>query len=108
MTWTWQDPIVALIVAYAVVALYRHLRALIGSAAPASKAQGSCHGCDDGCATDDVAPSRTAPPPNGAPAARQLPGALSTASAPNPVPGRTNTADPPVHASAVRVASRSR
>ena len=59
MTWTWQDPIVALIVAYAVVALYRHLRAIIGSAAPDTKT--SCHGCDD-CG-DDVAPSRTAPPP---------------------------------------------
>ena len=59
MTWTWQDPIVALIVAYAVVALYRHLRAIIGSAAPDTKA--SCHGCDDGCATDDIAPPRRPP-----------------------------------------------
>ena len=33
--------------------------AIIGSAAPDTKA--SCHGCDD-CG-DDVAPSRTAPPP---------------------------------------------
>ena len=56
---TWQDPIVALIVGYAVVALVRHLRAIVGSAAPAAKAQGSsCHGCDDGCATDDIAPPR--------------------------------------------------
>ena len=60
-TWTWQDPFVALIVAYAVVALVRHFRAIVGSAAPASKAQGSCHGCDDGCGTDDIAPSRRPP-----------------------------------------------
>ncbi len=62
---TWQDPIVAIIIGYAVVALYRHLRTLIGSAAPNAKA--SCHGCGDGCGTDDVAPSR------GAPAAAPLP-----------------------------------
>ena len=55
MTLTWQDPIVALIVGYAVVALVRHLRAIVGSAAPDTKA--SCHGCDD-CGTDDVAPPR--------------------------------------------------
>ena len=55
---TWQDPIVALIIGYAVVALYRHLRAIAGSAAPDTKA--SCHGCDD-CATDDVAPPRRPP-----------------------------------------------
>ena len=51
---TWQDPIVAVIVGCAVVALYRHLRALVGSAAPESKA--SCHGCDD-CAADADAPT---------------------------------------------------
>ncbi len=54
---TWQDPIVAFIVGYAVVALYRHLRALVGSAAPQAQSKASCHGCDD-CATDDAAPSR--------------------------------------------------
>lgn len=62
---TWQDPIVAVIVGYAVIALYRHLRALVGSAAPRSKA--SCHGCDD-CAADDPAPTRRPPavsPPPG-------------------------------------------
>lgn len=52
---TWQDPIVAVIVGYAVVALYRHLRALVGGAAPESQA--SCHGCDD-CAADDDATTR--------------------------------------------------
>ncbi len=57
---TWQDPVVALIVGYAVVALVRHLRAIVGSAAPSSKAQGSCHGCDDGCGTD-IAPPRRPP-----------------------------------------------
>ncbi len=56
---TWQDPIVAFIVGYAVVALYRHLRALVGSASPDTKA--SCHGCDD-CATDDIAPPRRPAP----------------------------------------------
>jgi hypothetical protein len=61
---TWQDPIVAFIVAYAVVALYRHLRALVGSAAPQAQSKASCHGCDD-CATDDVAPPRR--PPRAAP-----------------------------------------
>ena len=55
---TWQDPIVALIVGYAVVKLYRHLRALVGSAAPDAKA--SCHGCDD-CETSDIAPPRRPP-----------------------------------------------
>lgn len=55
---TWQDPIVAVIVGCAVVALYRHLRALVGGAAPESKA--SCHGCGD-CAADHDAPSRRPP-----------------------------------------------
>jgi hypothetical protein len=51
---SWQEPIVAIIVGLAVVSLYRHLRDLMGSAAP--DAQASCHGCDD-CATDtDAAP----------------------------------------------------
>ena len=56
---TWQDPIVALIVGYAVVALYRHLRALVGTAAPQSQA--SCHGCDD-CDDDAASPPRRPPP----------------------------------------------
>ncbi len=61
---TWQDPIVALIVGYAVVALYRHLRAIVGSAAPQAQSKASCHGCGD-CATGDAAtPSR---PPAAAP-----------------------------------------
>ena len=63
---TWQDPIVAFIVGGAVVALYRHLRALVGSAAPQASSKASCHGCDD-CADDDPAPS-TSPP-----AARRAP-----------------------------------
>ena len=46
---SWQEPIVAIIVGFAVVFLYRHLRDLVGSAAP--DAQTSCHGCDD-CATE--------------------------------------------------------
>jgi len=58
---SWQEPIVAIIVGLAVVSLYRHLRELVGSAAP--DAQASCHGCDD-CADDDTAPSsRVAPDP---------------------------------------------
>lgn len=56
---TWQDPIVAFIVGGAVVALYRHLRALVGSAAPQASSKASCHGCDD-CADDAPLP---APPP---------------------------------------------
>ena len=50
----WQEVIVAIIIGWAVVSLYRHLRALVGSAAP--DGQASCHGCDD-CATEtDTAP----------------------------------------------------
>ena len=53
---TWQEPTVAIIVGLAVVSLYRHLRELVGSAAP--DAQASCHGCDD-CATEtDVVPTQ--------------------------------------------------
>ncbi len=59
---SWQEPIVAIIVGFAVVSLYRHLRDLVGSAAP--DAQASCHGCDD-CATEtDTAPQhQTTPTP---------------------------------------------
>ena len=58
----WQEAIVAVIVGWAVVSLYRHLRDLVGSAAP--DAQTSCHGCDD-CATEtDTAPPH---PPTAAP-----------------------------------------
>ena len=69
---TWQDPIVALIVGGAVVALYRHLRALVGTAAPQASSKASCHGCDD-CADD---PAQTpairagTPPPPGSLRAR--------------------------------------
>ena len=56
---SWQEPIVAIIVGLAVVSLYRHLRELVGSAAP--DAQASCHGCDDCAAeTDAVPPQPTA------------------------------------------------
>jgi len=48
---SWQEPIVAIIVGLAVVSLYRHLRELVGSAAPDAPA--SCHGCDD-CADGTV------------------------------------------------------
>ena len=59
---SWQEPIVAIIVGLAVVSLYRHLRDLVGSAAP--DAQTSCHGCDD-CGTEtDTAPAH---PPATAP-----------------------------------------
>jgi len=50
---SWQEPIVAIIVGLAVVSLYRHLRELVGSAAP--DAQATCHGCDD-CAAETDAP----------------------------------------------------
>ncbi len=54
MIW-WQEVIVAIVVGWAVVSLYRHLRELVGSAAP--DAQASCHGCDDCAAETDTAPS---------------------------------------------------
>ncbi len=49
----WQEVIVAIIIGWAVVSLYRHFRELVGRAAPDAKA--SCHGCDD-CATEPDAP----------------------------------------------------
>ena len=51
----WQEVTVALIIAWAVVSLYRHLRGLVGSAAP--DGQASCHGCDDCAAESDTAPA---------------------------------------------------
>ena len=56
---TWQEPIAALIVGLAVVSLYRHLRALVGSAQP--DAQAGCHGCDD-CETEAPAGTPALPP----------------------------------------------
>ena len=61
---TWQEVVVAIIVGLAVMSLYRHLRELVGSAAP--DAQASCHGCDD-CATE----TDPAPPHQPATAPRQ-------------------------------------
>ena len=55
---SWQEPIVAIIVGLAVVSLYRHMRELIGSAAP--DAQGTCHGCDDCASESDTAPPHQA------------------------------------------------
>ena len=52
---SWQEPIAALIVGFAVVSLVRHFRGLFGSSTPDSQA--SCHGCDN-CDTD------TGPEPN--------------------------------------------
>lgn len=50
----WQDAAVAVVVAAAVVALYRHLRNIF---APAARGGAACGGCDDdGCATSDTAP----------------------------------------------------
>ena len=59
---SWQEIVVAVIVGLAVVSLYRHLRQLVGDAAP--DARTSCHGCDD-CATetDPPPPHRSAPTP---------------------------------------------
>ena len=59
----WQEIVVATIVGWAVVSLYRHLRELVGSTAPDARA--SCHGCDD-CATE------TDPPPPDPPAPTPL------------------------------------
>ena len=46
---TWQEPTAAIIVGLAVVSLYRHIRALVGSAGP--DAEPGCHGCDS-CETE--------------------------------------------------------
>ena len=40
----WQEPITALVVAWAVVSLYRHLRNLVGPPKPDAPKTG-CHGC---------------------------------------------------------------
>ena len=48
----WQIVMGAAIVGAAVVSLYRHLRALVGSSAPDAPA--SCHGCED-CETETPA-----------------------------------------------------
>ena len=42
---TWQEPVVAMAVGFAVVSLYRHVRDLIGAAKPGEQA--SCHGCEE-------------------------------------------------------------
>ncbi len=42
---SWQEPIVAVIVGWAVVSLYRHLRGML--VVPKSDSGASCHGCDD-------------------------------------------------------------
>ena len=42
---TWQEPVVAIAVGFAVVSFYRHVRDLIGVTKPG--AQPSCHGCDE-------------------------------------------------------------
>ncbi len=42
---TWQEPVVAIVVGFAVVSLYRHVRDLIGVTTPGEQA--SCHGCDE-------------------------------------------------------------
>ena len=41
----WQEALVAVIVAGAVVSLYRHLRGMFATAQTSGDA--SCHGCDD-------------------------------------------------------------
>lgn len=47
----WQEPVVAVIVVWAAVSLYRHLRGML---APAKSESGvSCHGCGD-CAAPDA------------------------------------------------------
>ncbi len=50
----WQEIVVAVIVALAVVSLYRHIRGMLGGGQPGAKP--SCHGCDD-CGDEPVAPS---------------------------------------------------
>ena len=60
VSWTWQEPVVALIVGIAVVSLYRHLRGMFAVSKPAGGA--SCHSCDDECeaeSADDSSPRAT-------------------------------------------------
>lgn len=58
---TWQEPIVVLIVGLAVVALYRHIRRMLGLGRP--RVGASCHGCED-CSDDAEVPAPV--PPQGA------------------------------------------
>jgi len=55
---------VAIIVAGAVVSLYRHLRQLVGSSA--HDAPASCHGCDD-CDTESESDAAAPSQPDSAP-----------------------------------------
>jgi len=48
---TWQEPVVAIAVGFAVVSLYRHVRDLIGVTKPGEQA--SCHGCEE-CEDESV------------------------------------------------------
>ena len=51
-TWTWQEPVVALIVCLAVVSLYRHLRGMFS--VPKTGGGASCHSCDDECEAETI------------------------------------------------------
>jgi len=50
MTFTWQEPLVAVIVGFAVVSLYRHFQGMFS--VPDTGGDASCHRCDD-CTTDE-------------------------------------------------------
>ena len=50
MTFTWQEPLVAVIVGFAVVFLYRHFQGMFS--VPDTGGDASCHRCDD-CTTDE-------------------------------------------------------
>ena len=57
---TWQELIVAAIVALAVVSLYRHLRGMLS--VPKTGGGASCHSCDDECDAEVAGDSSSTTP----------------------------------------------
>lgn len=80
----WQEGVAAVIVAAAVVSLYRHLRGMFGAARPSSGAAAGCHGCAGDCEEPDPAtnvagasgPGSDTPSPGGAPVTPTVGGSL--------------------------------
>ena len=69
----WQEGVAAVIVAAAVVSLYRHLRGLFGAARPGNGAAAAgCHGCAGDCEEPD--PATNAAPAIGPGSATPAPG----------------------------------
>ena len=80
----WQEG-VAVIVAAAVVSLYRHLRGMFGAARPSNGgAAAGCHGCASDCEEPDpattvsaaIGPGSGTPSPGGTPVTRTVRGSL--------------------------------